>query len=169
MYDDLRKILGIKWQDKIPDTEVFTRANLPSIHTILMHYQLRWSGHVIRMADHRIPKKLLYGELQVGKRSHGGQKKRFKDTLKNSMKSFNIRPDSLETTAMDRSVWRSAVRKGAKSCEARRKSTAEERRRARKDNANNPADTPTIPCPHCQRLFRGQIGLNSHLRTHKDV
>ena len=33
---------------------------------------------------------ILYGELQVGKRSHGGQKKRYKDTLKASLKDFNI-------------------------------------------------------------------------------
>ena len=37
----LRKLLGIKWQDKIPDTEVLTRAGLPSIFTILMQSQLR--------------------------------------------------------------------------------------------------------------------------------
>ena len=42
----LRKLLGIKWQDKIPDTELLTRAGLPSIFTILMRTQLRWAGHV---------------------------------------------------------------------------------------------------------------------------
>ena len=41
----LRK-LGKKWQDKIPDTEVLTRANLSSIHTILMQTQLCCAGHV---------------------------------------------------------------------------------------------------------------------------
>ena len=48
--------------------------------------QLRWTGHVTRMPDERLPKKILYGE-QVGKRSHGGQKKRYKDTLKTSLKT----------------------------------------------------------------------------------
>ena len=66
----LRRLLGIVWQDKIPDTEVLARANLPSIHTILMQAQLRWAGHVVRIPDHRLPKKLLYGELLQGKRSH---------------------------------------------------------------------------------------------------
>ena len=37
----LRNLLGIKWQDKIPDTEVLTQANPPNIHTILMETQLR--------------------------------------------------------------------------------------------------------------------------------
>ena len=80
----LRKLLKIKWQDRIPDTEVLKRAGMQSIHTLLKLAQLRWTGDVTRMPDERLPKKILYGELQVGKRSHGGQKKRYKDTLKAS-------------------------------------------------------------------------------------
>lgn len=34
-------------------------------------------------ARHRLPKKLLFVELQLGKRSHGGHKKRFIDTSEN--------------------------------------------------------------------------------------
>ena len=37
----LRKLLNIKWQERIPDTEVLTRASLPSIYTIFMQTQLR--------------------------------------------------------------------------------------------------------------------------------
>ena len=77
----LRKLLKIKWQDKIPDTEVLKWAGMQSVHTLLKLTQLRWTGHVTRMPDERLPKKIFYGELQVGKRSHGGQKKRYKDTL----------------------------------------------------------------------------------------
>ena len=61
---------------------------MQSVHTLLKLAQLRWTGHVTRMPDERLP--ILYGELQVGKRSHGGQKKRYKDTLKVSLKDFNI-------------------------------------------------------------------------------
>ena len=81
----LRKLLKIKWQDKIPDTEVLTKAGMQSMHTVLKLAQLRWTGHVIRMPDARLPKKVFYGELQEGKRSQGGQKKRYKDTLKASL------------------------------------------------------------------------------------
>ena len=65
----LRKILKIRWQDKIPDTEVLKKANMQSVHTLLKLAQLRWAGHVTRMPDERLPKKVLYGELQEGKRS----------------------------------------------------------------------------------------------------
>ena len=63
---------------------------MQSMHTVLNLAQLRWTGHVIRMPDGRLPKKVLYGELQEGKPSQCGQKKRFKDILKASVKDFNI-------------------------------------------------------------------------------
>ena len=62
----LRKLLKIKWQDRIPDTEVLKRAWMQSVHTLLKLAQLRWTGHVTRMPDERLPKKILYWELQVG-------------------------------------------------------------------------------------------------------
>ena len=82
----LRKLLKIKWQDRIPDTEVLKKARMQSVHTLLKVAQLRWTGHVTRMPDERLLKKILYGELQVRKRPHGGQKKRYKDALKASLK-----------------------------------------------------------------------------------
>ena len=63
-------VVGIwLWQDKIPDTEVLKKAKMQSVHTLLKLAQLRWTGHVTRMPDERLPKKVLYGELQEGKRS----------------------------------------------------------------------------------------------------
>ena len=59
-----------------------------------------WTGHVTRMPDERLPKKILYGELQVGKRSHGGQKKWYKDTLKTSLKTSTYQ-QSWEQIAQD--------------------------------------------------------------------
>ena len=86
----LRKLLNIKLQDRIPDTEVLKRAGMQSVLTLLKLVQLRWTGHVTRMHEERLPKKILCGELEMGKRSHGGQKKRYKDTFKASLKDFNI-------------------------------------------------------------------------------
>ena len=65
------------------------------------------------MPDERLPKKILYGELQVGKRSHGGQKKRYKDTLKASLKDFNIPTESWKQIAKDRTKWRGLIKRGA--------------------------------------------------------
>ena len=46
----LRKLLHIKWQDRIADTEVLKTTGQSTIHTMLLKSQLRWAGHVIRMS-----------------------------------------------------------------------------------------------------------------------
>ena len=56
----------------------------------------------------------------VGKRSHGDQKKRYKDTLKASLKDFNISTESWEQIAQDRRKWRGLIRRGAGEYEANR-------------------------------------------------
>ena len=55
---------------------------MQSVHPLLKLAQLGWKGHVTRIPEERLPKKILYGKLEMGKRSHGGQKKGYKDTLK---------------------------------------------------------------------------------------
>ena len=52
----LRKIIGIKWQDFVPNTEVLKTCNIDGIETFLLSAQFRWSGHLVRMEDERIPK-----------------------------------------------------------------------------------------------------------------
>ena len=103
---------------KIPDTEVLKKAGMQSMHTA----QQRWTGHIIRMPDERLPKKVFYGELvlQEGKRSQGGQKKRYKDTLKTFLKDFDIPMGSWEQTVQERSKWRGGlINKGAALYETR--------------------------------------------------
>ena len=53
---------------------------------MLLKSCLRWTGHVIRMEDHRIPKQLMFGELEQGHRRQGRPFKRFKDTVKAGLK-----------------------------------------------------------------------------------
>ena len=85
-----------------------------------MAAQLRWAGHVWRMGDERIPKQLLYGELWEGGRHRGGQRKRFKDTLKHNMKQCGINADQWETVAGDRARWRAGIRQGVELFKANR-------------------------------------------------
>ena len=88
------------------------------------------------MPDNRLPKKLLFGELQHGKRSLGGPKKRYKDTLKGSLKSFNLNLDTWELAAQNRNEWRAALHNGAKTHEKEKTITAEKRWQAKKSNAD---------------------------------
>ena len=163
----LRIILSINRQDMVPDAEVLTRAGIPGIHTILQKAQVRLAGHVTRMADDRLPKQLLYGELCYGKRSLGRQKKRIKDTLKNTLTSFNINVTNCEVCAQDRPLWRSMIHTGAGTAEINR--IAEDHKKcARLYSTTSTSAGPTYPCPECGRVLQARIGrLTSHLRTHR--
>ena len=97
----LRRILGISWQDKIPNTEVLAKAGLPSMFTLLRQRRLRWLGHVRRMEDGRIPKDILYGQLAAGKRRTGRPQLRYSDACKRDMKALNIDPRDWEDLAAD--------------------------------------------------------------------
>ena len=82
----LRRLLGISWKDRIPNTEVLQTAETESVEAKIAAAQLRWSGHVHRMPNYRMPQQVMYGELCEGRRNQGGQRLRFKDTLKPSLK-----------------------------------------------------------------------------------
>ena len=98
----LRRILGIKWQDKVTNIHVLEESGMLSIHSHLMKRRLRWIGHVSRMQDGRIPKDVMFGQLKEGKRRRGRPKLRYKDTLKATMKDCLIDPDTWEQSATDR-------------------------------------------------------------------
>ena len=93
----LQLILGLRWWHKVTHSEIRSRAGIPSIESMLLHRQLRWLGHVIRMPHNRLPHRVLYGQLQLGCRSVGGQNKRFKDHIKSILKRCNIPISRLET------------------------------------------------------------------------
>ena len=150
----LRKLLKIRWQDKIQDTDVLKKAKMQSVHTLLKLAQLRWTCHVTRMPDERLPKKVFYGELQEGKRSQGDQKKRYKDNLKASLMDFNISNESCEQAAHDRIKWCCLINRKRKEWKTRAK-----------DSPSDSAQSD-FTCSICNRQFRAKIGLQSHQRTH---
>ena len=88
----LKRILHIKWQDKITNVEVLRRANTVGMEAFLMKAQLRWIGHVVRMGDDRLPKQTLYSQIKSSKRLPGGQLFRYKDNLRNTLKKCHIDP-----------------------------------------------------------------------------
>nr|VZI26820.1 unnamed protein product [Spirometra erinaceieuropaei] len=146
----LRRILRLKWQDRIPDTDVIERTGILSIYAILRQIQLRWSGHLVHMDDERLPKRLFYGDVATGSRRQRGQIRRYKDTLKSSLKCLQINPTNWEELALDRPSWRRTVKTGAAIYEANRIAAAKAKREARKSQfrprlANQCLEHPPIP------------------------
>nr|VZI45086.1 unnamed protein product [Spirometra erinaceieuropaei] len=149
--------------------------------------QLRWSGHLVRMDDERLPKLLFYGDVATGSRRQRGQIRRYKDTLKSSLKRLQINPTNWEELARDLPTWRRTVKTGAVIHEANRIAATKAKREARKfqlrpatishiTNPDTTSDTtPTTSessdedqdytCPHCDRTFSSHIGLVGHFES----
>ena len=143
---------------------------MQSVHTLLKLAQLSWTGHVTRMPEEGLPKKILYGELEMGKHFHGGQKKRYKDTLKASLKDFNIPTESWEQIVQDREKRLGLIRRGVSEYEAKRISKVEQKCAQCKARAKaSPTEMycSDLCCSICNKQFRARIGLISHLRTYK--
>ncbi|PFX13645.1 LINE-1 retrotransposable element ORF2 protein [Stylophora pistillata] len=161
----LRRILNIKWQDRRTNSSVLEEANVTSIESYIIKNQLRWAGHLVRMPSSRLPKKILYGELSNGRRNQGGQRKRFKDSLKHNLEQCGINPKNWEQLGNDRPSWRSAIHTGVAHSEQRRREHCESLRLARKERHQNASVVPTstdFRCPVCQRICSSRIGLYSH-------
>ena len=69
------------------------------------------------MGKGRIPKDLLYGELEKDTRKTGCPLLRFKDVCKRDMKSAAIDIKSWELMVEDRFTWRHLVKEGIKHAE----------------------------------------------------
>ena len=152
----LRSILGIRWQDRATNTEVFKRTNCISIEAMLLKSCLRWTGHVIRMEDQRIPKQLLFGELEQGHRRQGRPCKRFKDTVKAGLQWCDIPPTELVATALDRQRWRTLSQSASSALEEERRHQAQSARERRHLAACIPATNANFQCPDCARLCKSR-------------
>ena len=134
-------------------SEIRSRAEIQSIESMLLHRQLRWLGNVIRMPDSRLPNRVLYGQLRLGHRSVGGQKKRFKDHIKSILKKFNIPLSRLEALASNRATCRSTCAFEMSCFDAEYDRAAAFRRNRRNQHAAVlcPFPDSVHQCPHCGR------------------
>ena len=162
----LQRILGITWRDHVPHSEIFGKTNCKSIEAMVSQHQLRWLGHVVRMPEDRLPRRVLYGQLSHGQRSAGGQKKRYKDQMKTTMKKCNIRPEDLEVHAAKRTTWRQMCMEGTCRLEEDRTDRRQQKRDRRKAAVEPTVASDAFTCPTCQRACRSRIGLYSHSKTH---
>ena len=159
----LQLILGLRWWHKVNHSEIRSRAGIPSIESMLLHRQLRWLGHVIRMPDSRLPNRVLYDQLRLGHRIVGGQKKHFKDCIKSILKKCSILFNRQEAFASNRAIWRSTCAFDAEYDQA-----AALRRSRRHQHAAVlcPIPDSVHQCPICGRQCFSRISLLSHRKTH---
>nr|VZI46420.1 unnamed protein product [Spirometra erinaceieuropaei] len=151
----LRLTLRIRWWDRIPDTDVVDQTGILSIHVMLRQLQLRWNGHLVRIDDERLPKRLFYGDVSEGSCRLGDQIRSYKDTLKTSLKPLQINPTNWDDLAQDRPMWRRTTKTGTVIYEANHIGSANPNARLANLNCTQP-----VP-PTSNRLQRAHC-VNGH-------
>ena len=109
----LRRILRIKWSDKISREDILKITQVPPIQVWLREQRLRYLGHVQRGGETRMTYQVLHSQAENGKRKIGGQPTTFRSAVKDDLKFFGIDMDMWQALAADRRAWSSAVKQGA--------------------------------------------------------
>lgn len=104
----LRSILGLK-RDQIHNKDLFQKTRSFPLEDLVRKNRLRWAGHVRRLDESRLPKKVLFGSLNMGKTSRGRPKKNWLDNLKSDCEKVNVPERQWEAKAKDRTEWRRIV------------------------------------------------------------
>ena len=100
------------------------------MYTLLKQHCLHWLGHVVRIADGRIPKDLLNGELVQGNCHRGRPQLRYKDICKQDRKVLGIDLNRWETLTSEHSAWRHALHHGLSQFEETLAQQAEAKRQS---------------------------------------
>jgi len=87
---------------------IFGQENIVSV---IKSARLRWFGHVLRMDDDRVAKKVLEKNVE-GSRSRGRPKKRWMDSVEGDLRELGVR--NWKVLAEDRLKWRNEVVESAK-------------------------------------------------------
>ena len=71
----------------LPEDETKT-PDLKSVETMIRLSRLRYTGHVMRMDNNRLPKIILHGEINMGKRKVGRPKQNFRSCIKEHLQQL---------------------------------------------------------------------------------
>ena len=112
----LLQILGA-WS-KSPNKRILSynhalqRTQCESIETTVRTSRLLWVGALLRMGDHRLPKRVMSGELKnAGKRGPGRKEKEWTDCVADDLRQFGVTGD-WRTAALDPGTWYNNVHEG---------------------------------------------------------
>ena len=145
-------------------SEIRLRAGIPSIESMLLHFQHRWLGHIIKMPDSRLTHCVIYGQLRLGHTSVGGEKKRFKDYIKSIHKKCSIPFNRLEALGSNRATC--AFEMSSFDAEYDRAAALIRSRIHQHAAIFRPLPYSVHQCQLCGRRWFSRIGLLSHSKTH---
>ena len=105
----LRSMCGVTRWDRVRNEEVRRRTGvLRELSQRAEQKGLQWFGHMERMNDDRMTKKIMRSEVG-GRRQRGKPKTRWKDSIKKSLGKRGLSMDQGHVKARNRSEWKGVV------------------------------------------------------------
>ena len=105
----LRRIFGVTRMDQVRNTLIREAINVEPLLLWIEISQLRWRGHVERMAADRLVKQIFEAEPE-GHRPVGRPRTRWKDQSDALIRRAGFDPLDAAAMATDRTVWRELSR-----------------------------------------------------------
>ena len=163
----LRVILGVSLWERKRSTSIRKMGGQQRVSASLMGRRLRFLGHLHRLPDHRLPRKLLVCAPVSGKRHPGGQKLRWNDLLLRDLRRCGMESDWREC-ASNRPEWRCSVKQSVRALnnleeqeEKRRKDFRKRRREERQRQAESALHCDFLGCTF---IAANKAGLVNHTR-----
>ena len=104
----LRRILGIKWFDRITNASVWERTTHIPIEQEIRKRRWRWIGHTLRKPNTNLTRQALTWNPQ-GARQRGRPKNTWRREVEKDVKRIGKNWKSLEMIARDRKTWKELV------------------------------------------------------------
>ena len=105
----MRRILNIKWQDKIRNEEVWERAGQEPMNLQIMSRKWRWIGHTLRKPDTNIARQALTWNPQ-GNRKRGRPRLTWRREIMTLLRDKGYTWKEAENNSKNRDDWRAFIR-----------------------------------------------------------
>ena len=105
----LRKLLRIRWTDKVTNEEVFNRTKQSPVADEIGKRRWRWIGHTLRKPSTSITRKALDWNPQ-GKRSRGRPRGTWRRIIEKDVQKSGMTWNRVKKLAQDREKWKVFVR-----------------------------------------------------------
>ena len=106
----LRSMIGKTRRDRVRNEDVRKEIGVDKMNDRIERNRLRWFGHVKRMEEGRLPKRMMEMKFE-GKRARGRPRTRWMDSIKNSFMRRDLDWDKIEKEEWwkERGKWRSTI------------------------------------------------------------
>ena len=104
----LRQILNVKWFDRVPNTDLWERANQEQMVVLIRRRRWRWVGHTLRKDTANVTRQALEWNPQ-GKRKRGRPKQTWRRTIHDELRTIGLTWEGAKRNARDRRKWRATV------------------------------------------------------------